>query len=48
MELIGQIISNYEVKSLLGEGGMANVYLVENISNRRKVKSNNVQAIRSL
>jgi serine/threonine-protein kinase len=30
--MIGQIISNYEVKSLLGAGGMANVYLAQHQS----------------
>jgi serine/threonine protein kinase len=35
--MIGQIISNYEVKSLLGAGGMGTVYLAEHIKLGRKV-----------
>jgi hypothetical protein len=45
--MINQQIHNYKIISFLGEGGIENVHLVEHISNRRKVKSNNVQAIRS-
>ena len=35
--MIGQQIQNYKILSLLGEGGMANVYLAEHISLRNKV-----------
>jgi serine/threonine protein kinase len=35
--MIGQIISNYEVKSLLGEGGMGTVYLAEHVKLGRQV-----------
>jgi len=36
-ELIGELIGNYEVKGLLGEGGMGQVYLAENPRIGRKV-----------
>jgi eukaryotic-like serine/threonine-protein kinase len=36
-ELIGQSISNYQVLSLLGKGGMSEVYLAEDIRLGRKV-----------
>jgi len=35
--MIGQQIQNYKILSLLGEGGMANVYLAEHLSLRNKV-----------
>ena len=35
--MIGQTISNYEIKSMLGEGGMGTVYLAEHAKLGRKV-----------
>lgn len=42
--MIGQIISNYEVKSLLGQGGMGTVYLAEHVKLGRKVALKSLHA----
>lgn len=42
--MIGQIISNYEVKSLLGVGGMGTVYLAEHVKLGRQVAIKSLHA----
>ena len=36
MDIIGQRINNYEVRRLIGEGGMGSVYLAEHVVMGRK------------
>jgi hypothetical protein len=38
--MINQQIQNYKILSLLGEGGMANVYLAEHIALWKAYRSN--------